>query len=394
MNTHNSMKSFFMIILVFAVCSCSSNVKNSNNGKQEEQSNSFEYYLPVDISDVIQGYELYQSSNDDVRDSIKYPFVDRKMCEGEGILNEDTSFVIRLPKYKNSKNKYLASAEEFYNNCSLAFNIWSNFEVWYRNETLEKLVGTTEIIKSIKSIDVNIIKDSDLNKAAQTYKDSIILLMSVGDDKWDNVHNPQNVRLSYFDAIDKYAYYYYDNKDDFQSKFDKIIEKAESMAEEKYQEYLYASETNQLNVILEELNSCERFDEQCSLWRLWANSKKSFSEDAWLVAVGNKLMDSGKYNPILNRIWITWRSICQLYYCGMSNDAIIPHSFYNVYRKRCYITCLKRIEKQQDDIFAMNCASSLAGYHNIFRDGRMSNDALIDAKKMMPKRFESEESNN
>ena len=98
MNTHNSMKSFFMIIIVFAVCSCSSKVKTSNNCKQDEQSSSFEYYLPVDISDVIQGYELYQSSNDDVRDSIKYSFVDRKMCEGEGILNEDTSFVIRLPK--------------------------------------------------------------------------------------------------------------------------------------------------------------------------------------------------------------------------------------------------------------------------------------------------------
>ena len=175
-----------------------------------------------------------------------------------------------------------------------------------------------------------------------------------------------------------------------------MVETAEGMGKARFQHYLNTDETKQLSVILTELNTCKNFDEQCSLWKLWANTKKSQSEDGWLVAVGKLLMESGKYNPNLNRIWITWRSICQLYYCGASKDSVIPNPFFNIYRRRCYLTCLKRIEKHPDDIFAMNCAASLAGNPNVIRIGEFSfgNDAVIDASQMMPERFNFDDPNS
>ena len=50
-------------------------------------------------------------------------------------------------------------------------------------------------------------------------------------------------------------------------------------------------------------------------------------EDEWIVAVAEKLMDSGKYNPCLNNIWIIWRCLYQYCYGGISRDSSIPNSF-------------------------------------------------------------------
>ena len=121
-------------------------VANSN----ENRSSSFEYSMPVDLTDILQAYKLYQKSSADEQDSILFSFVDKEMCEGEVTLFEDTSFVIRLPEYKDSKIPFLAAAEEFYNNCSFAWNMWSNFEVWYRGHTTGDLRNDKDIIQSIR----------------------------------------------------------------------------------------------------------------------------------------------------------------------------------------------------------------------------------------------------
>lgn len=362
---------------------------DARDNNVEELSKSFEFGKPVDLTEVIQAYELYQKGNTREQDSILYSFVNEEVREDEITLFEDNSFVIQLPEYKDSKVPYLAAAEDFYNSCSFLFNIWSNFELWYRGKTADEMLSDKEIVQSIRALDVNYIMDTEYKKAAQTYRDSILIYMAMGLDKWDKAHNAWNVRYTYRDVIDKKACQYYDNKDEFQKQYDRILEFAEGMGDDKFNKYLNKDDEEQLNVILHELNTCENFDEQCSLWRRWANCKKSQNEDAWLVAVGNKLMESGKYNPILNRIWMTWRTLCQFCYCGLSKDSVIPNPFYNQYRRMCYYTCLKWIEKHPDDVFAMNCASSLAGLHNLIRTGDYpgGNGALYDASIIIPDRY-------
>lgn len=385
-----------LFVCVMALSGCTGankgNTKDveATNCNEEKCSNSFEYSMPVDLTDVLQTYELYKGCSVDEQDSILLSFVDEEMCEGEVTLFEDTSFVLRLPEYKDSGIPFLAVAEEFYNNCSFAWNLWSNFEVWYRGHTAGDLRGDKEIIRSIKSFDVKIIRDTELCKEAQSYRDSILVLMSMGLDEWDDAHNAWNVRETYSNVIAEKACRFYDDREDFQNDYNRIVESAEGLGDDKFSHYINTNEDEQLDVMLSELNTCANFDEQCSLWRKWANCKESQGEEEWLVAVGNKLMESGKYNPNLNRIWITWRTLCQLYYCGASKDSVIPNPFFNQYRRMCYRTCLKRIEKHPDDIIAMNCAASLAGNSNVIRIGDFpyGNDAVIDASQMMPERFD------
>ena len=59
----------------------------------------------------------------------------------------------------------------------------------------------------------------------------------------------------------------------------------------------------------------------------------------------------------------------------------------------CYITCLKRIERQPDDVYAMNCAAALGGRTNLNRFGQnyFGNEAMIEEATMLPKRFHSED---
>ena len=388
----------FFLVCAMALSGCSGASKGNSKDVEvaksnENRSNSFEYSKPIDLTDILQAYELYQKSSADEQESILFSFVDEEMCEGEVTLFEDTSFVIRLPEYRDSKIPFLAAAEEFYNNCSFAWNMWSNFEVWYRGHTAGDLRNDKDIIQNIRAFDVNIIKDAELSKAAQSYRDSILVLMSMGLDDWDDAHNAWNVRGTYSGAIAKKACRFYDDKDEFLDMYNKIVEYAEGMRDDKFSHYLNSNEDEQVSVMLSELNTCANFDEQCSLWRKWANSKESEGVDAWLVAVGNKLMESGNYNPNFNRIWITWRTLCQFYYCGASKDSVIPNPFYNQFRRMCYHTCLKRIETHPDDIFAMNCAASLAGNPNVIRIGNFpyGNDAVIDASQMMPERFKSDD---
>lgn len=143
--------------------------------------------------------------------------------------------------------------------------------------------------------------------------------------------------------------------------------------------------------MLGELATCRDFDEQCSLWRNWANCDKPGFDDEWILAVGRALMESGNYSPILHRIWITWRAINQGLYFGSSRDSSIPNHYYNEYRKMCYISCLKRIENHPDDIYAMNCAAAIGGRTNMNRFGQnyFGNEAMIERAMMMPNRYHS-----
>ena len=299
--------------------------------------------------------------------------------------------MLRVPEYANSKQPFLANAEDFYNSCALSWNVWSNYEVWYRGHTADLLRYDDEVKNSIKAVSVNIIKDKDVRKAAQGFEDSILKLMKTEPDKWDEDFSPMNLLISFGDVVESKAYKFYDDEETFVVSLDSVMDIAEGMVMEKFQHYLDASEEEQVQVMLGELATCRDFDEQCSLWRNWANCDKSGIDDEWILAVGRALMESRNYSPILHRIWITWRAINQGLYFGSSRDSSIPNHYYNEYRKMCYVSCLKRIESYPNDIYAMNCAAAIGGRTNMNRFGQnyFGNEAMIERAMMMPNRYHS-----
>ena len=360
---------------------------------EEKQSDLFDYSKPVDLSTILQAYDWYLHYEGENKDSILYTKIGLELPEDEFYLFEDTAFVLRVPEYTGSKQPFLANAEDFYNSCALSWNVWSNHEVWYRGHTADLLRYDDEVKRSIEAVSVNIIKDKEVRKAAQDYKDSLLKLMKTEPDDWGEDVNPMELLISFGDVVESKAYKFYDDEDTFVESLDSVMDIAEGMVMDKFQHYLDASEDDQVQVMLGELATCRNFDEQCSLWRNWANCDKSSIDDEWIAAVGSALMESGNYSPILHRIWITWRAISQGLYFGSSRDSSIPNQYYNEYRKMCYVSCLKRIESHPDDIFAMNCAAAIGGRTNMNRFGQnyFGNEAMIERAMMMPKRYHTEE---
>lgn len=358
---------------------------------EEKQTDLFDYSDPVDLSATFQAYDWYQHYEGEDKDSILYTKFNLELPEDEFYLFEDTAFVLRVPEYANSKQPFLANAEDFYNSCALSWNVWSNYEVWYRGHTADLLRYDDEVKNSIKAVSVNIIKDKEVRKAAQNFEDSILKLMKTEPDKWDEDFSPMDLLISFGDVVESKAYKFYDDEETFVESLDSVMDIAEGMVMDKFQHYLDASEDDQIHVMLGELATCRNFDEQCSLWRNWANCDKSGIDDEWILAVGRALMESGNYSPILHRIWITWRAINQGLYFGSSRDSSIPNQYYNEYRKMCYILCLKRIENHPDDIYAMNCAAAIGGRTNMNRFGQnyFGNEAMIERAMMMPNRYHS-----
>ena len=359
--------------------------------EEEKESDLFDYSKPVDLSTILQAYDWYQHYEGENKDSILYTKIGLELPEDEFYLFEDTSFVLRVPEYDDSKQPFLANAEDFYNCCALSWNVWSNHEVWYRGHTADLLRYDEEVKNSIEAVSVNIIKDKEVRKAAQDYKDSLLKLMKSEPDDWGEDVNPMELLISFGDVVESKAYKFYDDEDAFVESLDSVMDIAEGMVMDKFQHYLDASEDDQVQVMLGELATCRNFDEQCSLWRNWANCDKSAIDDEWIAAVGSALMESGNYSPILHRIWITWRAISQGLYFGSSRDSSIPNQYYNEYRKMCYVSCLKRIERHPDDIYAMNCAAAIGGRTNMNRFGQnyFGNEAMIERAMMMPKRYHS-----
>ena len=359
--------------------------------EEKEHSDLFDYSDPVDLSAILQAYDWYQHYEGDNKDSILYTKFGLELPEDEFYLFEDTAFVLRVPEYTDSKQPFLANAEDFYNSCALSWNVWSNYEVWYRGHTADLLRYDEEVKRSIEAVSVNIIKDKDVRKAAQDFKNSIIKLMKTEPDAWEENTDPMDLLISFGDVVESKAYKFYDDEETFVASLDSVMDIAEGMVMDKFQHYLDASEDDQIEVMLGELATCRNFDEQCSLWRNWANCDKSGIDDEWLLAVGRALMESGNYSPILHRIWITWRAISQGLYFGSSRDSSIPNQYYNEYRKMCYVSSLKRIEKHPEDVYAMNCAAAIGGRTNMNRFGQnyFGNEAMIERAMMMPKRYHS-----
>lgn len=355
-----------------------------------KQAIPFDNSTPMDLAQLLKAYYWYQEYEGDNRDSLLYAIINPDLPDDDFYLFDDTSFVLRVPEYASSSQPFLANSEDFYNSTELAWNIWSNFEVWYRGNTADLLVGNDEVIRSINALSVDIITDPDVQHAARQFKDSLLSLMENEMDQWSEDADPMALLVAFSDVIESKAYKFYDDEERFIYAMDSCSESIEELSMDRFQRYLDAEKNVQLKVILEELVACQSFDEQCSLWRNWANCKKSIMDDDWIIAVGCVLMQTGLYSPILNHVWITWRAMCQTLYFGNSRDSYIPNHYYNKYRQLCYRSCLPWIQSHPDDVYAMNCAAAIAGRSNMNRYGYncFGNEAMIEEAMMLPNRFD------
>lgn len=374
------MKNWMMTIAVL-LTSCS--------GMEQQTDAVFSHEEPVDLSDVLALCEesLIQNGDNDV-----LPESVEDCYDGMGYeLFNDTSFMVRVPQYADSEYPFLKGAEDFYNSCALAFNLMSNMELVERD-----LVFAGKVEESVKKIGVDFLHDEELKERAQVYEDSLIIVMQKPDEECGEDDNYMAPLTRFMSDIENHAYRFYAHEDTVMDMLDSVSTVMKEMTEKQFATYKNAKEDIRVRIMLKQLCECKNFDEQCSLWLNWADCQESLTEDEWVLMVAERLMQSGKYNPLLGEIWIDWRCLLQSGYFGASRDSEIPNQIYNKMRKTCYLTCLKRIEIWPNDMMAMNCAAVLAGRVNILREGRFmfGNDAIVELYENMPNRYPIDEKDN
>ena len=359
----------------------------------------FEYDQPVDLSDLYRVYDWVERGEYD-RDDFDsllmlklFPDLPARYTDEFGdLLFENKTYALRIPEYKNSPNPFLAQAESFYNSCALAHTVWSDYESLVSVYTI--LDGDDESIaecrkdyeRAVKKTRVDYIADEDLREGARQFRDSMALLIAAGPD--GDVAN--RLFATYSGLISQKAadYLFYEDREAFIDSL-KRTDFLLGTVEEKLRRYQESKE-HQVRVMLEELCSCQTFDEQCALWRNWANCPPPMNnEDRWIAAVGCRLMSGGRFSPILDDVWTVWRAMMQPFF-GFSISSDIPNVYYNIYRKKCYVTCLKHIERFPNDPYAMNSAAVLYGYHNMSRFGFYGNAGYMEYMQQLGQRFKKE----
>lgn len=373
------MRKYIWIIvgtLLFAGCHNNEKTVENNSGSA------------IDISDIIEAYRNNGCSSEvssDVLFQFLFPYEDKDTSNTINIeIYDDESFTLDLPDYRNSEHPFLSQAVDIFNCCLIANGVWSNFEVWYRFVDLDG----QSVIESTRRINLDVINDKELLKAATVYRDGIADLLARADETTAE-DTPFVLKDAFFNVINDKWYKYYDEPDSLMMVLTHQRDSIYSAVDDSYQQYLQADANTRLGLMLNSLNKCRSFDEQCALFCSWANSEESSSEDLWIIAVGTRLMESGQYYPFLYEVWLIWRPLCQQMYFGMSMDSTIPNKFYNKYRALCFISCLKHIANHPDDLPAINCASDLAGRSNINRYGQFhyGNQAAMEALEFLPNRY-------
>lgn len=352
----------------------------------------FAFEDAVDLSDILDIYKKYEKAENDP--SVYYDADSALLGKDAGSYSEtliinDTASAIQLPQYKGSKQPFLAKAEVFYNSCRLAFNIWSNYEVWVRGSDGDELADKNEILNGIGSISENCIRDDELHAAAKEYKDTMLEIIRTMDGDEDAFGKAGDAFNEFTTSIEKDSYKFFTDEEQFVDSLDSMSSELMAMTNSVIAKYESTDSIKLLGMILHALNDCKTFDEQCSLLMNWADNELSKSDDEWIVGVAARLINSGKYNPCLNNIWIMWRCLFQQAYCGISHDSSIPNVFYNKMRKKSYLTCLAWINEHPNDVFAMNCAASIGGRSNLNRFGPFTfgNQCVAEEHDILPGRF-------
>lgn len=378
--------SFFAILCLLIVSACNEKPTVGMYSKY------FANEDPVDLSDLL---EIKWKSEKAEADTTKhYDLLSALLGKNAAsyayyYIATDTSSAIQLPEFANSKDPFLSRAEAFYNSCQFAFNIWRDYEIWLTEYSKDELEHEPEVTKGINGISENCIRNTKIRPAAKKYKERILDIIKSPNNADEAYEQANKAMADFTDVVEDEAYKFYANEEQFVDSLDSMTNELKGMTLSAYDEYVMTDSVRRVNYILHRLNHCKTFDEQCSLLLNWADSPLSKEEDEWITAVAYRLINSGKYNPCLNTLWIMWRSLFQPLYCGMSHSSPIPNDFYNSMRKKCFMTCINRLKEHPDDVFAINCASSIAGRVNLnrFGDFVFGNQAAAEEIHILPNRY-------
>lgn len=289
---------------------------------------------------------------------------------------------IQLPQCANAKSAFVRDAQDLYNGLEALWCAWSDVEICERAMMTSDSTAeiTDSVLYSIKSLNVDCIKDASLRNMLVEMRDSIVWSLANYKGDEDERLPDDYLTMPLGEMLDVRL------KSNDESEYMKVIDAmcndadsleycklTESLDEKGPQEWLQA------------MIDAPDFRSQCVL-ALWSARSASTYYDIWTLEAMQVLMDSGQYCDLLPRLLFTWRCLAQMEYCGMSRDSVIPNYVYDRYRKACFTTAVNYALDGHEDDSLRYVITAIIAKPQLIRNGMclMGSDCMIEMMNMVP----------
>ena len=294
-----------------------------------------------------------------------------------------------LVKPTDIKSKQIRRLIDAYNASVVQNSIMTDFDLQLRLGS-EK----DDVVNAIKTIEVSRVKDTEVQSKLQAYRKEMLYLLSVNLDEVDlKVHNPWKAK----DDLYAYLSKKYSVQSFGQLDVDKYLEKfaPSNFVPEWERIYQSRGKTGMVEGLLKKYNAAKDFDARCIYAVELAHAYEADIE-TWemdepqnpAIPILESLMKEKKFSLYLRDLWETWRVLYQDSK-GASKNSEIPNWLYNVYRNICCCTILSYIERNPQDINAINDFLVMARKENILREGicEYGNQYFVDMCSLFPEKY-------
>lgn len=129
-------------------------------------------------------------------------------------------------------------------------------------------------------------------------------------EEWGEEEHSMDLLITFGNKIEAKSYKYFTDEEKFVDSLNAMTKELADATKPTLELYRKVEADKRVEMMLHSLNDCSTFDEQCSLFLNWADSPEAELENEWIVAVAEKLMNSGN-------------TILVLTISGLSGDACI-----------------------------------------------------------------------
>lgn len=356
---------FLAVICLLAQVSCAGD-KKSKVETEEFSTNS------VDLSEVV---DKYWSLVNDTTKEADERLEGRPLAEYD-IPGPDSDYALEKQDFKH---KELDGYVEMYNATVICFDISSLHEKYQRWGNGYGQVKIANLRKDICGFDLSRLENEEIRESVKLLQQSYGVFYDkvlAGKDA-----DEEDIMVADRQVLETMKRYLNDPVADCDSVtlnkvLDTVMGWRDYASRPAWQSVQQASEEERDGAFLKAVQQAKTIEEQCALCLL-AGRKVPYRA---LLPVMRALMDAGEYSPLLFELWQGWRALAQITYFGASRDSVLADEWYNEYRKKAFLTCLRQLDAHPDDLAASANVLLFLDTKNTVRNGSfiMGNEAALD----------------
>lgn len=350
-------KATHLIIIVFsaALASC--------------QGSSSKFTEPADLSKVRErctaalNQDVSVISNFEGVDILKY-----STPTGQSDFLIADSVTVRTPE--------LQGAVDRYNSYLTIHNIWSQYELFILGQENDYMMDYVGIMEAIMGFSTDALKDENVKQLIQKSQKELckgigsVAFGSQGDDPTQPVQELGEYLSQYSLFVPKTA----------RARDAAIAMQVEWHKAVDTDYYRTVSQMNNKDSLsfyfMDAMDKAQSFDSQCAMALV---SVGVVPGEVVLPYIG-ALLSSDRYSPYTFLMWLGWRSAEQYFFIGAARDAQIADEYYNIFRRRAFLTTLRYCDSHPKDNTAHMILELLCSTSNIIRNGsyQFGSDAYPD----------------